>query len=85
MKHVSRFRSFLDEDGPSLHRFEVQTVYLPQREYTVPKFNTQSPASLLFTQRFIQAQIKENIKAPRHWSLWGAFAGDWWIPRTKRQ
>ena len=25
-----------------------------------------SPASQLFTQSFIQAQIKENIKAPRH-------------------
>ena len=25
-----------------------------------------SPASLLFAQPFIQAQIKENIKAPRH-------------------
>ena len=25
-----------------------------------------SPASRLFTQPFIQAQIKENIKAPRH-------------------
>ena len=26
-----------------------------------------SPASRLFTQPFIRAQIKENIKAPRHW------------------
>ena len=24
----------------------------------------------------IQAQIKENIKAPRHWPLWGEFTGD---------
>ena len=30
-----------------------------------------SPASWLFTQQFIQAQIKENIKALRHWPLWG--------------
>ena len=30
--------------------------------------------------RFIQGQIKENIKAPRHWPLWGEFTGDWWIP-----
>ena len=34
---------------------------------------------------FIQAQIKENIKALRHWSLWGGFTGDRWIPRTKDQ
>ena len=31
------------------------------------------------------AQIKENIKAPRHWSLWGEFTGHRWIPRTKGQ
>ena len=30
-----------------------------------------SPASRLFAQPFVQAQIKENIKAPRHWPLWG--------------
>ena len=32
-----------------------------------------SPASRLFTQPFIQTQIKENIKAPRHWPLNGEF------------
>ena len=30
-------------------------------------------------------QIKENIKAPRHWPLWGEFTGDRWIPRTNGQ
>ena len=25
---------------------------------------------------FVQMQIKENIKAPRHWPLWGEFTGD---------
>ena len=40
-----------------------------------------SPASWLFTQPFIQAQIKENIEAPRHWPLCGEFTGDQWIPR----
>ena len=32
-----------------------------------------SPASRVFTQPFIRAQIKENTKAPRHWSLCGEF------------
>ena len=27
----------------------------------------------MFPQQFVQAQIKENIKAPRHWPLWGEF------------
>ena len=39
----------------------------------------------LFTQPFIEAQIKENTKAPRHWPLWGEFTGDRWIPHTKGQ
>ena len=42
-----------------------------------------SPASRLFTQPFIQAQNKENIKAPRHRTWWGEFTDDWWIHRTK--
>ena len=35
--------------------------------------------------RLFKAQIKENIKAPRHWPLWGEFTGDRRIPRTKGQ
>ena len=34
---------------------------------------------------FIHAQIKENIKAPRHWPLCWEFTGDRWIPRTNGQ
>ena len=30
-----------------------------------------SPASRLFTQPFVHAHIKENIKAPRHWPVRG--------------
>ena len=44
-----------------------------------------SPASRLFTQSFIQTQIKENIKAPRHWPLCGEFTGDRWILGTNGQ
>ena len=32
-----------------------------------------SPTSRLFTQPFIETQIKENIKATRHWPLGGEF------------
>ena len=41
--------------------------------------------SRLFNQAFIQTQIKENIKVPRHWPLCGEFTGDRWIPRTNDQ
>ena len=43
------------------------------------------PASRLFTQPFIQAQIKESIRAPCHWPLCGEFTWDGWIPRTNGQ
>ena len=35
--------------------------------------------------RLFKAQIKENIKAPRHWPLCWEFTGDRWTPRTKGQ
>ena len=41
--------------------------------------------TIVFTQLFIQAQIKEDIKAPRHWPLCMEFTGYLWIPRTKGQ
>ena len=44
---------------------------------------TQSLASILFAQLLVQVQIKENIKAPRHWPLCRGFTGDWRIPCTK--
>ena len=41
------------------------------------------PASRLFVQPFVQAPIKENIKAPHHWPFWGESTGHRWIPLTK--
>ena len=41
--------------------------------------------SIVYSTVCFQAQIKENIKAPRHWPFWGEFTGDRWIPRTKGQ
>ena len=35
------------------------------------RWRLKSPALRLFTQPFIQARIKETIKAPRHWPLCG--------------
>ena len=32
--------------------------------------------NLTIAQAFIRGQIKENIKAPRHWPLFGEFTGD---------
>ena len=49
------------------------------------RLRLKSPAPRLLTQAFIQAQIKENVKAPRHWPLYGEFTGDRRIPRTNGQ
>ena len=49
------------------------------------RYRLKSPASRLFTQPFIRAQIKVNINVPRHWPMCGEFTGDRWIPRTKGQ
>ena len=46
-------------------------------------FNYLFPASLLFTQPFIQKQIKENIKAPRHWPLCGEVTGTGEFPAQR--
>ena len=50
-----------------------------------PPWRIKSPASRLFTQPYFRAHIKENIKAPRHWPLYGEFTGDRWIPSTNGQ
>ena len=34
-------------------------------------WHLKSPESRLFAQPFVQAHIKENLKTPRHWPLWG--------------
>ena len=38
--------------------------------------NQQPHDCFFFIQSFIQAQIKENTKAPRHWPLYGEFTKD---------
>ena len=42
-----------------------------------------SLSSRLFTQPFIQAQTKKNIKSPRHWPLWREFTVDRELPAQR--
>ena len=44
-----------------------------------------SPAFRLFVLLFVQANIKENIKARVTGPLWGESTGDRWIPLIKGQ
>ena len=41
--------------------------------------------SRLFAHPFVQAHMKENIKAPRHSPLWGETTGIRWLPLAKSQ
>ena len=50
------------------------------RDIIITTIRLKSPASLMFTQSFIQTQIKENIKAPRRWPLCGEFTFEPCIP-----
>ena len=45
---------------------------------------SQITGARVFTQPFVQGQIKENIKALRHWPSWEEFTGDRWIPARGR-
>ena len=47
------------------------------------QWRLKSPAFRVFAEPFVQAQIKDNIKALRRWPLWGESTGDRWIPLTK--
>ena len=60
----------------SIRAFQFALQWHRNKRQSRPK----SPAS-----RFVQVQIKESIKAPRHWLLWGEFTVDQWIPHTKGQ
>ena len=46
-------------------------------------FHLMTSSWWLFTQLIIHAQLKENIKAPHDWYLWGEFTGDQRIPHTR--
>ena len=76
----------IDQDGPAALALNatwwhtVITVTLLWAQWRL-----KSPVSPLFTQPFIQAQIKENIKAPRNRPWCGEFTGGRWIPRTEGQ
>ena len=46
---------------------------------------SQTPGSRLFTEAFIQAQMNENVNAPRHWPFLYDSTSDRWIHLTKGQ
>ena len=63
--------------GGSVSSYEIST--------RKSRWCLESPASPLFNEPFVQAHIKENIKAPRHWPLLGESTGDRWNSLAKSQ
>ena len=84
IKTVSVDSSLKHVTNPAWHSMRFCSLYIIMKSEWA-RWRLKSPASRLFTQPFIQAQIRENIKAPRDWPLCGEFTSHWWIPRTKGQ
>ena len=49
----------------------------------MPTIASQITSLMIGTQPFIQTQIKENIKAPRHWPLCGEITGTGEFPAQR--
>ena len=81
--HRKETRHYLKQWWPSSSRHICPPALLRRHNGRGCVSNHQPHDCLL--NRLFKAHIKENIKAPRHWPLWGKFTGDRWIPRTKDQ
>ena len=74
---VSTYPIFI---GCCLSNWWPRTIALPHYNEVIMRAMASPIASpRMFAQPFIQAQIKENIEAPRHWPLCGEFTVDRWI------
>ena len=72
------------------HSFRISPLALLQSyDWTITvtsqwrRWDLKSPATRLFAQPFVQAQIKENIKVLHRWPLWRQSTSDRWISLTK--
>ena len=63
----------LNMTSKDLYNF-VQTSCVDSLQWRLGVSNHQPHDCL--RSRWIKAQIKEDIKAPRHWILWGEFTGE---------
>ena len=63
----------------------IITLYLHYCDVKMSAMVYQITSLTIVCSTVYSVQIKENIKAPRHWPLCGKFTGDRWIPRTNGQ
>ena len=69
--------------GRALSCFVVGWLLLITMTSWWARWRLKSSVSRLLAQPLVQAQIKENIKAPCHWPLRGESIADRWIPHTR--
>ena len=62
-----QYSSYWSASGPLLAHCRLATRHSIKVTSWWAWWRLESPASWLFAQAFVQAQINENIKAPRHW------------------
>ena len=60
---------------------QCQAVYYCDVTWTA--WRLKSPVTPFFILPFVQVHIKENIKAPRHWHLWGESTGTGGLPSQR--
>ena len=69
------------------HLYPVNFMYLhlfiKWRHNGRDSVSNHQPHDCLLNCFFFKAQIKDNIKALRHWPLWGEFTDPLWVPHTK--
>ena len=52
---------------------DIMPLYIITVASQWARWRLKSPASILFVEPCFEARIKENLKAPRDWPLWGEF------------
>ena len=58
------------------HQYTTKSIHWRHNEHN--GVSNHRRLDCFLNQPFVQVQIKENIKAPRHWPLWEEFGGDRW-------
>ena len=88
-KSISCYSKLFGYITVTLHDYTALSIYRGHfssyhyDDVIMTTIRLKSPASLLFTQSLIQTQMKENIKAPRHWPLCGEFTGTGEFPAQR--
>ena len=54
----------------------VYPIFTHNSDVIMSATTSQITGVSIFAQPFVEAQVKDNIKAPYHWTLWGESTGD---------